>query len=141
VLEETVRQAQQLAADRKINLETTPGIYILGDRDAFKQIMVILLDNALKHSEGEIEVKSARISSQIEVCVQDDGPGISPDKMEHIYDRFYRGEDDPISQGFGLGLPIAKSLVEGMKGNIFVESEPGKGSKVTIKLLDSDAIN
>jgi signal transduction histidine kinase len=100
--------------------------------------MLILLDNALKHSEGEIDVKCSHDGSHVEICVQDYGPGISPDKMEHIFDRFYRGEDDLITQGFGLGLPIAKSLVGGMKGKIFVESDLGKGSKVTIKLLSSD---
>jgi len=133
VLEETVRQAHQLDENRTINLEVPSGISILGDRDAFKQVMLILLDNALKHSDGEIDVMVRHASAQVEVCVQDHSPGIPPDKMEHVFDRFYRGEESPIAPGFGLGLPIARSLVEGMGGIIMLESEVGEGSNMILR--------
>ncbi len=135
VLEETVRQTHQLDKTRQINLDVSPDIFILGDRDAFKQIMLILLDNALKHSDGEIDVTVKPAGEKVEVRVQDHGPGITPDKMDHVFDRFYRGEDDPIVSGFGLGLPIAKSLVDGIGGIITIESETGKGSTVLMKFL------
>jgi len=135
VLEETIRQARQLDENRQINLDLPPDISILGDRDAFKQVVLILLDNALKHSEGDIDVKVRRASVHVEVRVQDYGPGISPDKMEHIFDRFYRGEENPIAPGFGLGLPIAKALVEGMEGEITIESEVRQGSTVVMRFL------
>jgi two-component system OmpR family sensor kinase len=132
VLEETVRQAHQLDANRQINLNVLPGTSILGDRDAFKQVMLILLDNALKHSDGDVNIEVVRNDTQVDIRVQDHGAGISPDKMEHVFDRFYRGEDNPIAPGFGLGLPIAKALVEGMNGTIAIESELGEGSTVIV---------
>jgi two-component system OmpR family sensor kinase len=132
VLEETVRQAHQLDVNRQINLDVSPNISILGDRDAFKQVMLILLDNALKHSDGDVDVDVDNSDTQVNVRVQDHGPGISPNKMEHVFDRFYRGEDSPVASGFGLGLPIAKSLVEGMGGTIAIESELGQGSIVIV---------
>jgi signal transduction histidine kinase len=133
VLEETVRQAHQLDENRQINLDIPPNISILGDRDAFKQVILILIDNALKHSDGEIDISIKQTDTQVEVRVQDYGPGISPGKMEHVFDRFYRGEESPIAPGFGLGLPIAKALVEGMGGTISIESEVGEGSNMIIR--------
>ena len=62
--------------------------------------------------------------------MQDFGEGISPEKLEHVFDRFYRGEDASTLPGFGLGLSIAKTLVDGMGGKIVMESELGKGSVV-----------
>jgi signal transduction histidine kinase len=132
VLEETVRQARQLDANRQITLDVKPDISIRGDRDAFKQVMLILLDNALKHSDGEIHVKASRNGGQVGVCVQDHGPGIPSDKLERVFDRFYRGEDRSTIPGFGLGLPIAKVLVDGMGGKIRIESTLGQGSSVIL---------
>ncbi|MBN1147181.1 MAG: HAMP domain-containing histidine kinase [Anaerolineales bacterium] len=132
-LEETIRLARQLDAGRGISLDVAQDLSILGDRDAFKQVMLILLDNALKHSGGEIHVRARRDGAQVEICVQDHGRGISPDKLEHVFDRFYRGDDNPIVEGYGLGLPIAKALSEGMGGSIAIESELEQGSSVTLR--------
>lgn len=71
--------------------------------------------------------------------MQDYGPGISPDKMEYVFDRFYRGEKSSFTSGFGLGLPIAKSLVEGMGGTISIESEVGKGSMMIVRFLVTES--
>jgi two-component system, OmpR family, sensor kinase len=139
VLEENVRQARQLDPERQILLEVSPDLAICGDRDAFKQVMLILLDNALKHSAGEIKVKAVRSGEQVEIRVQDHGPGIPPDKLEHVFDRFYRGDDSSTIPGFGLGLPIAKVLIDGMGGTIAIESELGKGSAVVLQFA-GDAI-
>jgi two-component system OmpR family sensor kinase len=134
VLEETVRQAHQLDENRQITLDAVPDISILGVRDAFKQVMLILLDNALKHSDGDVNVEISRNNAQANIRVQDHGSGIAPDKIGHIFDRFYRGKDNkPITPGFGLGLPIAKSLVEGMDGTIAIESILNQGSIVILR--------
>lgn len=135
VLEESVRQAQQLDETRTISLNANETCTILGDRDAFKQVMLILLDNALKHSTGDINVKTTCTAKEVEVCVRDYGEGISPETLKHIFDRFYRGEKSAITPGFGLGLPIAKSLVESMGGEIKIESKEGQGSVVRLKFL------
>ncbi len=134
VLEESVRQANHLVAKRQITLEISPGISIWGDRDAFKQVVLILLDNALKHSEGDIQVTACSQGAQVEIRIQDHGPGISPDKLDQVFDRFYRGDGTPITPGFGLGLPIAKALAEGMGGTITIESTLGEGSTVILGL-------
>ena len=131
ILEETCRQARALDPEREILLEAEP-LTILGDRDALKQVLLIGLDNALKHSDGPILVKTHRNGSQAEIQIRDEGPGIPPETLAHIFDRFYRGEDSLTVPGFGLGLPIAKALTEGMDGTISMESEVGKGSTLTL---------
>ena len=99
-----------------------------------KQIVLIGLDNAIKHSKGKIEVNSKTIDNQIEIIIIDQGEGIPANKLEHVFDRFYRGEEDnTILPGFGLGLSIAKALVEKMGGSIILESEINQGSKFIIK--------
>lgn len=135
LLEETCRQARALAADRPISLDVSPAISLDGDRDALKQVLLILLDNALKHSSGEITVTAQRRGTQLEIRVQDRGEGIPPDKLAHVFDRFYRGNDNSSTlPGFGLGLSIARALVEGQGGSISLESEVGQGCTVTVQL-------
>lgn len=132
VLQEVCRQANQLDSKREIDLDVDAGVSIIGDRDAFKQVSLILLDNALKHSNGKINIHAKKYGKQVEVRVQDFGEGMPPEILAHVFDRFYRGDDATPISGFGLGLPIAKTLVEGSGGEIHMESEVGKGSTVTI---------
>ena len=132
VLEETCRQARQLDPQRQINLDVPENLSILGDRDAFKQVALVLLDNALKHSTGNINVTTKSRGAQVEVRVQDFGEGIPAEKLEHVFDRFYRGDETSTIPGFGLGLPIARTLVEAQGGEIIMESEIGKGSSVIL---------
>jgi two-component system, OmpR family, sensor kinase len=132
VLEETIRQAHQLDSQRDIQLHSDSGLKILGDKDALKQILLIALDNALKHSAGNINVNVERKGSSVEIRVQDFGEGIPPEKLERIFDRFYRGDDASTIQGFGLGLPIAKALAEAQDGEITLESQTGQGSTLIL---------
>lgn len=136
VIEETIRQMYLLDKQRDITLEMPSELKISGDRDALKQVMLILLDNALKHSKGKIEVRGGVDTSHVKIEVQDHGTGLSQDTLAHAFDRFYRGDNS--IPGLGLGLPIAKALVEGMGGSINIESELGYGSVVTIRLVTSD---
>lgn len=133
VLQEVCRQGNQLDANREINLDVPADTSIIGDRDAFKQVALILLDNALKHSTGKINIRAEKYGKHIDVRVQDFGEGIPPETLAHVFDRFYRGEDAATIPGFGLGLPIAKTLVEGFGGEIKIESEVGKGSTVIMR--------
>jgi signal transduction histidine kinase len=134
VLDEVIRQVHQLEPNREIRLEAATEAEILGDRDALKQILLILVDNALKHSEGEVELGVVPDSKQVMLSVQDHGAGISAEHLERVFDRFWQPEGSEAAPGFGLGLPIAKTLVEGMEGTIRLESEPGEGSKVLVTL-------
>jgi two-component system OmpR family sensor kinase len=131
LLEESCRQARCLDPARSISLDAED-LWIPADRDALKQVLLILLDNALKHSDGDIEVTARKTGAAVEILVRDRGCGIPPDQMEHIFDRFYRGENGKSIPGFGLGLAIAKSLVEGQGGMIRIESPPGEGCEAIL---------
>ncbi len=132
ILDETCRQARQLEPQRQINLDLPLDLKVIGDRDAIKQIFLIALDNALKHSTENINVSAERKGSLVEIRVQDFGEGIPSDKLEHVFDRFYRGDGTASISGFGLGLSIAKTLIEAQDGEILMKSELGKGSTVIL---------
>ena len=133
VIDEACKQAQQLDRRREI-VEDVQDVSVIGDRDALKQVILILLDNAIKYTTEEITVSAKADGNQILICVSDKGPGLSSDKLNHVFDRFYRGETESNVQGFGLGLPIASALVEGQGGMIEIESQPESGTKVKVKL-------
>ncbi|OQA23639.1 MAG: Signal transduction histidine-protein kinase BaeS [Chloroflexi bacterium ADurb.Bin360] len=134
VIEESCRQARQLDRQREIVEHIAKDVTVLGDRDALKQIALILLDNALKHSQGSITVSVKAEAPWALLEVRDVGPGIAPDLLPHVFDRFHRGQANSDTPGFGLGLPIAKTLVEGCNGAIAIESTPGCGSVVRVRL-------
>ena len=134
IVEEACRQVRLLDQKRQITMDIPLEITGLGDRDAIKQIVLILLDNALKHSQGAIVIFAKLENSQVMVSVQDESAGVPPEVLEHVFDRFYRGDDHLSITGVGLGLPIAKALVEGQGGTIMMKSELGKGSTITISL-------
>ena len=133
ILIETCRQARCLDPQRRISLDA-PDLTVPADRDALKQVMVILLDNALKHSTGDITVTAQESGGATEIRVRDSGEGIPPAQLEHVFDRFYRAADSASGTGFGLGLAIAKSLIEGQGGTITMESKLGKGSEIILSL-------
>jgi signal transduction histidine kinase len=102
------------------------------------QVLVNLLDNALRFTPAGGEVKlSARAGTRgVEIAVEDTGPGIPAEQLDHLFERFYRGDKarQRQSAGSGLGLAIAKSLVEAQGGQIWAENRPGQGAKFTIEL-------
>jgi signal transduction histidine kinase len=93
-----------------------------------------LVSNALKHGgeTGEIVVRVEKREGEARVSVRDSGPGIDPEHVPHLFDRFYRASTR--ASGLGLGLYISRILVEAHGGRIWVESEPGQGSTFTIVL-------
>jgi signal transduction histidine kinase len=105
---------------------------VTGDRQRLGQVILNLLSNASKYTpvRGQIVVKLTRQESEIVCSVEDDGPGIALDEQERIFERFYRPENSVTQAniGTGLGLPIAKALVELHEGRIWVRSESGRGS-------------
>jgi signal transduction histidine kinase len=117
---------------------TAKSIFILGDETRLRQVLLILLDNALKHTStnGKIEIKAERDGRNIRIIIEDNGHGIPTEHLEHIFERFYQapGNHSDENQGSGLGLSIAKSLVESQGGNIWLESQVEKGTRVTITL-------
>jgi len=130
--EDTCRQMQQVEPGRAIEcVSSEPGI-ALADSDALKQVLLILLDNAVRHTDGAIRVMIGGCDHQVTVSVQDGGPGMSPELRERVFDRFYRGDASRSTPGFGLGLSIARALVEAQGGTLSVESEVGRGSTFTV---------
>lgn len=116
--------------------ESLPPIY--GDRDRVTQILTNLIDNARQYtpSGGQITVSAQVKGNFLQVSVADTGIGIAPEDQEKIFDRFYR-TDHPLVQevaGTGLGLSIVKSFVEMHGGEIWVKSEPGRGSTFSFTL-------
>lgn len=133
VIAEAVHQAGKLDPQREIRL-TAPELSALGYRDALKQVLLIVLDNALKYTRGPLTVNARPEAEGVVIEIQDSGPGIDSESLVHIFDRFYRGEVKPAIPGFGLGLPIAKALVEGQQGRINLSSDRQAGSLVQIFL-------
>jgi signal transduction histidine kinase/HAMP domain-containing protein len=107
------------------------------DRDKLKQILLNLLSNAAKFTEqGEIRVAAWQENGNMKVAVSDNGIGMTPEALEHIFEEFQQAEKTTASKygGTGLGLAIVKKFINLMGGEIGVESEVGKGSKFTITL-------
>src|SRR5215218_8997441 len=100
-----------------------------GDEEWLEQALLVLVSNAIKHSEKGGCVRLRAEGSRI--AVEDEGAGISEEDVPYLFERFYRGSN---SEGFGLGLPICKDLVERMGGEIQLRSEKGKGTIVEIRL-------
>jgi len=103
------------------------------DPARIREVVSNLLTNALRHTprEGEVELSAALAGDEVEITVHDTGSGIPPDQLDRIFDRFYRSPDSP---GSGLGLPIAKSLVEAHGGVMTAESGFGDGTTIRFTL-------
>jgi signal transduction histidine kinase len=130
-----------LAADRSVALEVeaSPGLAALLDVDRIDQVLNNLLANALRHTPagGRVTVTvAARTDEELLVEVSDSGPGIPPEELPHVFDRFWRGEGARTGDrgGAGLGLAIARQLVEAHGGRIWVQSELETGTSVTFTL-------
>jgi signal transduction histidine kinase len=132
--EEVCKQTRLLDPDRELIVDVDPSIAVLGDRDALKQVLLALLDNAMKYADGKIAVQAEQTDNIVHLTVQDAGQGIPAEMLEHVFDRFYRVDETGEQKGFGLGLAIAKTLVEKQDGTLTLESELGKGSKASLSL-------
>lgn len=138
LLDDLARQARLLAPERSIGYAppADAGVQVRANRDALKQIALILLDNALKHtpSGAAIELSATIEEGQAAIAVRDTGPGIAPDIRAHLFERFYRADIARTRGGTGLGLAIAKALTEAQGGTIAAESRPGQGSVFIVRL-------
>ncbi len=114
--------------------EPLPAVY--GDRDRLRQVVHNLLSNAVKYSPPNTTVRVNVWANGDEVgfCIADEGPGIPPDRLPLIFERFYRGEEAGRTEGAGLGLYMARALVEAHGGRIWVESEEGQGATFCVAL-------
>ena len=140
LVRDLVKELTPLAEDRKIQLavDAQPVPLVEGDAGRLTQLLINLLDNALAHTppDGRITVRVRPSREHIVIEVEDTGPGIAPEHLPRLFERFYRA--DPArareSGGTGLGLAIVKEIAEAHGGTVGVESTLGKGSVFTITL-------
>ena len=138
---------EQQAARRNVRLElfppavaamSDPGLTVLADRNRIRQVLVNLIDNAIKYGKehGHVVVSLIESKGAVRVAVRDDGSGIAQEHLNRIFERFYRIDKSRSreSGGSGLGLAISKHIVEAHKSTIRVRSELGQGTTLEFKL-------
>ena len=113
-------------------------IYIKGDKENIKKVFIILLDNAIKYTNnnGEIYIELKQDKNKIKLIVKNTGDGIKEEDLEKIFERFYRVDDsrERKTGGYGLGLSIAKSIVEAHKGKIYAKSNLKEDTSFVVEL-------
>lgn len=139
VVRASIDEITPLAQAKHISLEDQLcDASVMGDRDRLEEVFAILLDNAIKYSPPHAIVRVVMKKSPrwVEVSITDNGPGIPKKDHERIFHRFYRGDASRSgeSKSFGLGLSIAKGIVDLHRGRIRVISEKGKGATFIVSL-------
>jgi len=135
LLTEIQRKTARLGAEREVTVALGAVAGTLNaDPDWLRQVLLILLDNALRHTPAGGQIVLAAVVQGRGVClsVADSGCGIAPEHLPHIFERFYRADPARSREGgnAGLGLAIAKGLVEAMGGQVGAASEPGRGTRI-----------
>src|SRR5687768_1226980 len=142
LLQEVASLYQYQTQKKNISLEldiASPLSTIEVDSGRMTQVLTNILDNAMRHTPegGRIIISAKEHDDQIELAIQDSGPGLNAEDLDRIFERFYRTDASrqrEDSSGSGLGLPIAKSIVQAHGGSISAESEAGKGLKIIVRL-------
>ncbi|MDO8752182.1 MAG: HAMP domain-containing sensor histidine kinase, partial [Candidatus Wolfebacteria bacterium] len=140
VIDEACRKVANLAKHRKISIHNkVHDIYLQADRQSLSEAFVIFLDNAIKYSpkSTSVTLHSKTTDHSTVVNIKDEGMGIDKDDIPYLFDRFFRADKSRAKTdvfGYGLGLSIAKQIIDRHQGSIKVESEVGKGTIFSIQL-------
>lgn len=138
VINEVVEEIKMLNKDRNIIAKIEDGIKIIADKNLIKELIRIFIDNAIKYTEpgGNIEVLSRTNKVNVYITIKDDGIGIPYEDIPRIFDRFYRVDKARAKEtgGAGLGLSIAKRIIDEHKGNVTVKSKMNEGTEFVITL-------
>ena len=140
LIDEVARSMRSIAETRQMLLETrlTDDVSVNGDPGRLRELVSVLLDNAVKYADagGRVEVALRKEHRKAIIEVSDNGPGIPRDALPHVFDRFYRVDEarSRESGGTGLGLAIARHIVDAHGGTINIESSASGGTKVTVEL-------
>jgi len=133
---DAVRQMQLIAQSRNINIRTdfSQPLLLNGDYGRLRQLLIILLDNAIKFSpeNATIEITQQKSNEHWQIHVTDHGCGIAPEELPHIFDKFHSIKTTNNKQGTGLGLAIAKEIAQRHHLHLTCHSHPGQGSTFTI---------
>jgi two-component system sensor histidine kinase KdpD len=144
VVRSSVSRSQKLYPKRRCRIEIAAGLPLVrGDAALLEQVLFNLLDNADKYGgpSSVTLVKAGRSSGNVQILVEDDGPGIPPDELPRVFDKYFRGgRSDGRPPGTGLGLSIAQGLVSAMGGSARMESPVlnGRGTRVVLLLPIAD---
>ncbi|MBG9376829.1 PAS domain-containing sensor histidine kinase [Panacibacter sp. DH6] len=137
LLNETIYDFLQHTRSHNISKQGNPAVIVYGDENRMKQVIVNLLSNAVKYSpsSSEVQVCLTVEDSFLHLAVTDYGIGLNAEHLDKIFERYYRiKEQSHVFDGLGIGLYISAQIVEKHGGNIYAESEPGKGSTFHLKL-------
>ncbi len=145
LLEEVSQSFQTEAKKRniRIELETEESLSpVLSDRDRVEQVLVILIDNALRYAKTTIRLRAVDASNEVLIAVWDDGIGISKENLSRVFERFFKVDSSRKDGGTGLGLSIAKKIMDQLEEQIEVDSEEGKWTcfRFSLKKYVSNAI-
>ena len=137
---EVVRELRPLAAQLSLRPQLDEQVAISGDRDRLKQALLNLTANALQHTPvgGSVTLALGRGPTGALLTVRDTGPGIAPEALPHLFERFYQGDQAPQQPngGAGLGLAIVRWVAEAHGGHVTVTSAPGDGATFQLQLPD-----
>jgi signal transduction histidine kinase len=126
-----------LAEDKGIVLSVVSDvIFVSGDKDKLKEVILNLVSNALKHTPagGEITLSARRFKGSAEIAITDTGKGIPAENLSRVFDRFYQINQRGMEQGAGIGLHLCRQIIEAHNGTITAESTPGVGSRFVMHL-------
>ena len=120
----------------KVTVNVPETVYCFADRGRLQQVLVNLLDNALKYTAkgGKVDISAEARAGETVISVRDTGMGIAAEDMPRIWERLFRGDKSRTERGLGLGLSLVKAIVQAHDGQVDVESEPGKGSTFRVRL-------
>jgi signal transduction histidine kinase len=137
-LDDVIQQVRFLIGERQLHIERGPSVELEADPDLRTQVLFNLIDNAVQHTDphGTLELGWQVTGPNVVLWVKDDGAGIAPDDLPHIFEPFYRGDRSRSRRqgGSGLGLAIVQTIVTAHGGQIEVDSQLGQGSCFTITL-------
>ena len=138
LLGEAVELYDDVAEDKGVSVTLEPGedVTIMAARDRMRQVFANLLDNAIKYTprDGQVRVIASRDADTAVVSVIDSGAGIAPEHLPRIWERLYRADPSRSERGLGLGLSLVKAYVEAHGGAVAASSQPGEGSTFTVRL-------
>ncbi len=137
--QKVVKKLRPQSREHSINVAVAPDVpETMGDPRRLEQVLHNLIMNAIKYSPGgtQVNVRVSRQQNDVVVSVSDQGIGVAPEHLEHIFERFYRVDGAVVREigGSGLGLPICRGLVEAHGGKIWVESQVGQGSTFLFRI-------
>ncbi|HWP91355.1 MAG TPA: HAMP domain-containing sensor histidine kinase [Thermodesulfobacteriota bacterium] len=136
LIEDVVELYNYVAEEKGVSVHIgLPGeLYLKADRNWIRQVLANLVDNAIKYTPagGRVEVEACRREQEVAITVKDTGVGISPEELDKIWDRLYRGDKSRSQKGLGLGLSLVKAIVGAHRGYVEVYSQPGTGSVFTV---------